>query len=296
MHQTDKNTAIVITHFGNEILIQTDTQERIRAVPRTSVIPLVTGDFVHWHSNPTGAATITDVLERSNELARHTKGKRKVITANIDHTIIVAAATPDYRTRLIDRYLCASETADINPIILFNKTDLLSEDELTDVQRALRPYSRIGYQVIYTSATSEDKMSELLAVLENKIAILVGQSGVGKSSIIRTLVPGSDPAIGDISSSTNKGKHTTTHSEIFSTSNGGHIIDSPGIREFGLEPMPAAELSDCFIEFREHKENCKFRDCIHNGEKGCAVKKAVSDGEISALRLESYQALLADMN
>lgn len=287
------NIGTVITNFGNEILIESKTGERLRAIPKQSLPGLVTGDRVIWNLNENGFATISELLERHGILARELKNKQeKIVASNIDIALIICTHKPELKTGLIDRYIAACELADIEPHIVFNKTDTLPEKKRNRIENDLNIYRHAGYPVHYTSAKQSAGLKEIIEALHDKTAVLVGQSGVGKSSLIQALIPSASPRIADISNSTNKGRHTTTHSEIYHFNHNARLIDSPGIREFGLKAVDHHLLAHGFIEFRPFIEQCRFRDCQHNGEPGCALEQAVSDKKIAGERLESYRNIL----
>lgn len=284
--------AIVITHFGNEVLIQNLDGERLRAVPRQNLPALATGDRIHYETGDTGHAIIDAVATRHGILSRITKNQEKLIAVNIDKVLIVSAAKPAFKTGLIDRYLVACELAYLTATIVFNKIDLLDIAELQSVKETLTLYRDIGYPVLYVSAKTSSGIPELFHTLNACTSVLVGHSAVGKSSLIKALIPDAAPKIGHISQASNKGQHTTTHTELYRLSNEGMIIDSPGIREFGLKQMTPQLLAQGFREFIPYIEHCKFRDCTHTNEPGCAILQAVADGKVSKVRLGSYQAIL----
>jgi len=283
--------ATVISHFGNELLIQPDQGERLRAVPRQQLPALAPGDRIRYETGETGLASITAVAERHGILSRHSKHQDKLVAVNIDHVCIVSAAKPSLKTGLIDRYLIACELAGLDAIIVFNKTDLLDTGALESIRQNLSVYAAIGYRTVYVSARSGEGIAELRRLLENATSVLVGHSAVGKSSLIKALIPGAAPRIGEISQASNKGRHTTTHSELYALGNQGKIIDSPGIREFGLKTIDNLQLAQGFREFGPYIDQCKFRDCSHSGEPGCAVAEAVAAGKISPERLASYRLI-----
>jgi ribosome biogenesis GTPase len=284
--------ATVITHFGNEVLIQTRDGERLRAIPRQHLPVLATGDRIHYEASDSGHAVIDYVDTRHGILSRVSKNQEKHIAVNIDQALIVCAARPALKTGLIDRYLVTCEQAGLAATIVFNKIDLLDTDQLERVKSELSVYAKIGYPVLYVSAKTGEGIDQLSQSLTASTAVLVGHSAVGKSSLIKALIPSATPRIGKVSQATNKGRHTTTHTELYQLANEGIIIDSPGIREFGLKSMDAQQLAQGFREFVPFINQCKFRDCRHTTEPGCAIAQAVADGKISSARIESYRAIL----
>jgi len=286
--------AIVIANFGNELLIETAAGKRLRAVARQTLPALVTGDRVLYRANDTNLAVIENLVERYGILTRQIGGQQeKFIACNIDVALIVCAHQPVLKTTLIDRYLAACEIATIVPHIIFNKTDSLQAEQIAEYRMELAVYSRIGYIVHFTSAKDSSGLAAITNVLQNKTAVLVGQSGVGKSSLIRSLIPAARPRIADVSTATKKGRHTTTRSELYSMGSNSHLIDSPGIREFGLKPVDHQTLAAGFVEFRPYLGKCRFRDCQHTDTAGCAIAQAAGDGLIAPERLESYGRILA---
>jgi len=289
-----ETVAIVISNFGNEVLIETAEGKRLRAVARQTLPALVTGDKVLYRTNNDSLAVIENLVDRYGILTRKISGpQEKFIACNIDMALIVCAHQPVLKAGLIDRYLAACEIAAIVPHIIFNKTDSLQSRQLDEHMADLAVYSRIGYAVHFTSAKNASGLDAVTEALQNKTAVLVGQSGVGKSSLIRALIPSARPRIADISSANKKGRHTTTHSELYSLGNNSHLIDSPGIREFGLKPVDYVVLAEGFVEFRPYLGKCRFRDCQHTGIAGCAIAQAAMAGQIEPKRLESYVRILA---
>jgi ribosome biogenesis GTPase len=284
--------ATVITHFGNELLIQAHDGERLRAVPRQNLPALATGDRIHYEAGDGGHAVIDKVATRHGILTRQTRHQEKLIAVNIDKVLIVCAAKPALKTGLIDRYLVACELADLAATIVFNKTDLLNSAKLKAVKETLALYSDIGYPVQYVSAKTGEGIEDLRNMLMDSISVLVGHSAVGKSSLIKALLPTTNPRIGQVSKTTNKGQHTTTHTELYQLNDDSMIIDSPGIREFGLKSVDAQQLAQGFREFTPFVERCKFRDCTHTREPGCAIQQAIAEGKIRAERVESYRVIL----
>ena len=201
------------------------------------------------------------------------------------------APEPQPHANLIDRYLVAAESVGIEPLILLNKTDLLTDDNRGQIDELLSIYPQLGYQVLEASTKSLDGLAALKAILTDRISVFVGQSGVGKSSLINALLPGVDLKVGELSKGLAKGTHTTTTAKLFHFPAGGDLIDSPGIREFGLWHMDREQVAEGFREFADHLGHCKFRNCQHHNEPGCALLQAVADGRISSRRMASFEAI-----
>lgn len=284
---------IVIAHFGTRLLVETTDRQQHECHARKSVGALVAGDRVVIETDDR-SPVIIHRLPRDTELARpDSRGKARIIAANIEQMLIVIATRPVFKRGLIDRYLVAAELSRIIPVIVLNKIDLLDEPGRLELQQSLSVYDQIGYQVIAVSAQQGRGTESLQGILNGHSNIVVGQSGVGKSSLINCLLPEVDARIGEVSQATNKGTHTTTTARLYPlTGHHGSIIDSPGVREFGLWQVAPADLADGFREFREYRDACRFRDCLHRQEPGCAVRDAADQGEIDQRRYNSYLSLL----
>lgn len=284
---------IIISHFGTQVEVEGTQEPHIgestRCNMRANLGQLVTGDKVVWRPKQNEGGVVVARADRDTLLQRpDMHGRLKPVAANIDFIVVVIAAEPVPHANLIDRYLVAAETVDIPPVILLNKCDLIDESNEADLEKLLRTYIDLGYRVIRTSIKNEQGMSELYEFLQDRISVFVGQSGVGKSSLIGTLLPDIEISVGELSQKRKKGTHTTTTARLFHMPSGGDLIDSPGIREFGLWHISEEELLEGFIEFRPHLGYCKFRDCSHEQEPGCAIREALEKGEISEHRFESY--------
>jgi ribosome biogenesis GTPase / thiamine phosphate phosphatase len=290
---TTDSHGIVISRHGKEVLIEDVQGARHRCITRTQLDAVISGDRILWQPQAQGYGSIVKILPRHGELHAISKtGKPRVVAANIDILLIVCAAQPPLQVELLDHYLIAAEIAAIQPIILFNKIDLLKPDERSAAQNQLVTYQTIGYRVEYLSVNHSLGLDALRQDLAGKTAVLVGQSGVGKSSLLRALVPGATARIGELS--TEQGKHTTSHSELYHLPNGGYVIDSPGVRSFNFIPVDAATLAQAFIEFRPYLGQCRFANCSHVHEPGCAIKQAVSAQHITQVRYHGYQAMLVE--
>lgn len=289
-------SGLILSHFGTQVEVESlndaQTITTTRCSLRANLGQLVTGDRVVWRADQQGGGVVVARQDRKNDLCRpDVYGKLKPVAANIDHIIIVIAVEPLAHENLIDRYLVAAETANITPVILLNKADLINEENQPALTKLKQLYEGLGYQVLQTSTKQADKMDELYDFLKEKTSVFVGQSGVGKSSLINSLLPGIDVSVGELSQKRKKGTHTTTTARLFHMPTGGDLIDSPGIREFGLWHIEIEELLYGFIEFRPHLGLCKFRDCAHEKEPGCALREALVSGKITQARYESYQRI-----
>ena len=284
---------IIISHFGTQVEVE-GTQPpyeglNTRCNMRANLGQLVTGDKVVWRPKQVEGGVVVARADRDTLLQRpDMHGRLKPVAANIDFIVVVIAAEPVPHANLIDRYLVAAETVDIPPVILLNKCDLITGENQEELDTLLKTYTELGYRVIRTSTKNEQSMSELYEFLKDKISVFVGQSGVGKSSLIGTLLPDIEISVGELSQKRKKGTHTTTTARLFHMPIGGDLIDSPGIREFGLWHISEDELLEGFIEFRPHLGYCKFRDCAHEQEPGCAIREALESGKITEHRFESY--------
>ncbi len=293
---SEEQEGMVIAHFGQlldiEALEGEDKGEIHRCHVRANIDSLVTGDRVIWRAGKDLTGVIEARLERQTLLQRPDNyGNLKPVASNIDYIVIVIAPEPEPFQGLIDRYIVAAETVGIPPVVLLNKTDLLTEENRKPIDEMMELYKSLGYHTIRASAKSNDDegMTELFSWLDNHTSVFVGQSGVGKSSLIQELLPEHNIRIGDLSENTRKGTHTTTTAKLFHLPSGGDLVDSPGIREFGLWHIGEQELLEGFTEFRPHLGYCRFRDCKHQSEPKCAILAAVESGEISQRRMDSYR-------
>lgn len=291
-----EQSGLVISAYGQTLEIETATGERRRCKQRKNLGAIVPGDRVRFTGEHSDNSAIVAVEARQTLLARpDNRGRQKAIAANLDRIFIIAAIKPELNERLIDRYLVASESLSITPVIVLNKIDLADEAVLPLLQARMHVYEQLGYKVIYTSAKQEHGLDELLMSLKDHASILVGQSGVGKSSLINALLPEVNAEVKEISESTGKGMHTTSASRLYHLPHGGDLIDSPGVREFGLWQVSDEELIKGFIEFRPYLGLCKFNDCKHRTEPECAILEAVDKGAITQQRFESYQRILESL-
>lgn len=297
----DEQSGLVIAHFGKQIDVEAlegdHCGEIIRCHVRANLGALVTGDRVIWRPGAEDLGVIVAVQERDNLLQRPDKfGQLKPVAANIDRIILVIAPEPEPHDNLIDRYLVAAENCHITPLLLLNKTDLIGDHNRAQIQALLQRYEALDYTVEQTSMhTAPEDDHTIESLLKNRTSVFVGQSGVGKSSIISRLLQDSSIKVGDVSQSTGKGIHTTTTARLFHLDLGGDLIDSPGIREFGLWHMDIEHLEYGFREIRPLIGHCRFRNCRHQAEPGCALREAEEKGEISPARMQSFRRIYAEI-
>ena len=286
-----------MANFGAKLVVEDPDGVLRRCAGRRKLGTLVCGDRVRWQAGDHQDCAVIELETRRSELARPDKnGRKKTIAANIDQFLIMTSPGAEFSTGLIDRYLITAETLGIQPLIIFNKVDLLEESQLAESKQQLAPYEKIGYPVILTSSKTAHGVDALMPFLSNKTSIIVGKSGVGKSSLINLILPDAEARVGEISQATGKGTHTTTTARLYHLpGNKGEVIDSPGIREFGLWQITPPQVAEGFREFRDYAEQCRFRDCLHRKEPGCAVAQAVNNGDISAQRYASYQRILVSL-
>ena len=264
---------LVIAHFGTQVLVEAG-ELRHRCHLRANLESLVTGDRVVWRPGEPYGVVVARQPRDSELLRPDPLGKLKPVAANVDQIIIVIAPLPEPHANLVDRYLVAAEAMNIEPIILLNKSDLLETAGAEAVARLLEPYPPLGYRVLEASCQTRDGLAALMAALEGHTSVFVGQSGVGKSSRVNALLPEANTRVGELSEARDKGTHTTTTARLFHLPTGGALIDSPGIREFGLWHMEREQIERGFREFRPLLGLCKFRDCHHREEPGCAILAA----------------------
>lgn len=269
----------------------------------TSTNPVAVGDEVDIEpeNELEETATITAIRDRKNYINRQSprfKHQHHIIAANIDQSMLIATLKePKTSQGFIDRFLVASEMYHVPSILVFNKSDLYRNKELEKFEAWKQMYEKIGYRVILASMKDQIGLEEIKAVLKNKITLISGHSGVGKSSLLNSLLPELNLKTQDVSGWSGKGLHTTTFAEMFdlppdNDRDGGKVIDTPGMREFGLVDVSRQELSHYFPEMRERLNDCQFNNCVHINEPGCAIKKAVEEGEIDAERYISYLNIL----
>lgn len=285
---------LVLSHYGKQADVENNGDRTVvRCHLRANLGNIVAGDRVIWRAGADGGV-VTALFPRDSELHRPDSfGKLKLVAANVTRMVIVIAPEPQAHANLIDRYLVVAETLGMEPLLLLNKRDLLSAD--SELPALLADYAGLGYKTVQISARVDDGMADLHLHLHSGTSIFVGQSGVGKSSVIQALLPDHAIKVGALSEQEQKGRHTTTYARLYHFPFGGDCIDSPGIREFGLWHMSADQVAEGFREFRAHMDNCRFRNCSHRHEPGCALQDAVQQGQVSAQRFQSYQQIIASL-
>ncbi|MEJ2610369.1 MAG: small ribosomal subunit biogenesis GTPase RsgA [Candidatus Thiodiazotropha sp.] len=282
---------IIIRH-GATLGVMDDSGNIYRCQTRQNIGHPVCGDRVIWQPAGNHSGVVTALLPRKSVLSRPDySGRQKPLAANITQLVVVLAPKPEPSGYLLDQYLVTAETIRIPPLIAINKIDLLQGEEKARFFKKFTPYLEIGYQVIEVSAKREHGLDILVDKLKGETSILLGQSGVGKSSLINALLPQHDVETSRLSESTGLGRHTTSAATCYTLPQGGELIDSPGVRSFRLTDLSRQELEQGFVEFRPFIGQCRFHNCTHGHEPDCAIQAATKRGKITPLRLEHFLSL-----
>ena len=292
---TDGTRGRIVAAYGRHVLLEDESGARSHSKLRGRRLRPVCGDWVTWAIEVAGKGRIVEeILPRETELTRpDNRGRPEVIAANVSQLIVVVAAKPEYDLFMIDHYLAAAQFMDADASIAANKQDLGGSDKLnSDMQE----FSDVGYRLVQCCAKTGSGISDLMGLLGDQTSILVGQSGVGKSSLLNKLIPGIDAATRELSESGGFGKHTTTASILHHVPSSGEIIDSPGVRDFAPSPQEPRLIAHGYREMAPLIHDCRYSDCMHLKEPNCAVKNAVDQGSISRRRYESYTRLVGLMD
>ena len=294
-----KNTGswyTVLTDDGQLIESKVKGNFRLKGIRSTN--PVAVGDRVELVANAEGTAFITAIEDRRNYIIRRSQNLSKqshIIAANVDQAFLVVTVDfPQTSTTFIDRFLASAEAYRVPVVLVFNKTDLLDADLLRYQQMMMALYENIGYHCVAISAETGEGVETLRPLLQQKITLLSGNSGVGKSTLINRLVPDANLRTAEISDAHNTGQHTTTFSEMISLPDGGWLIDTPGIKGFGTFDMEPEELTSYFPEIFRFPKDCRFSNCTHTHEPGCAVLQALEDHFIAQSRYQSYLSMMED--
>ena len=281
----------VVAAYGKRFQVELPDKKRISCVTRGKKTDLACGDIVTIELTDKHEGVIETTLARKTLLYRSNAFKSKILAANVSQIIIVLATQPSFYEALPNRCLIAAEAANIKPLIVLNKCDLADDN---NAKQKLALYTSLGYQVLTLSA--KEDISSLKPYLQDEASILVGQSGMGKSTIINSLLPDEDVRTREVSHTLDSGKHTTTAAHLYHIDAHSQLIDSPGLQEFGLHHLSTDELEHAFIEFRPYLGKCRFNNCKHLQEPECAIKDAVTSGHITSERLAIYQMLCTEIS
>jgi len=286
----------VKTDEGNLIECKVRGNFRLKGIRSTN--PVAVGDYVFITLNSEGTAFITEIEDRKNYIIRKATNLSKqshILAANVDQVIlIITVARPVTSTVFIDRFLAGAEAYRVPVVLLFNKVDDLNDDEMLYLDKLINLYETIGYQCYRVSAKFGQGLSAIMSALKDKVTLVSGNSGVGKSSFINAILPNLKLRTAEISDIHETGMHTTTFSEMYEIPDGGYLIDTPGIKGFGTFDMEEGEIGHYFKEFFFFSKDCKYGNCTHTHEPGCAVLKAIKEHLISESRYQSYLSMLED--
>ena len=278
----------VIAAHGRQYLVETSDGVLLPCFPRGKKSEVACGDMVDIQQTSGDQGVIEAIQTRRSLLYRSNEIRQKLIAANVDQLVIVVATEPAFSDDLVTRALLAAESESIEPLIVLNKCDLA--DLLPAARQRLAVLAGLGYRIVELSARNHAE--DLRPYLAGKTSVLVGQSGMGKSTLVNALIPEANAATREISRALDSGKHTTTHATLYHLDADSHLIDSPGLQEFGLGHLDRHDIEAAFPEFRDYLGQCRFRDCRHHREPGCALTAALAEGKIDGTRFASYQRIV----
>lgn len=284
--------ARVVASFGRRSLCELSTGETLSCVTRGRRTGIVCGDWVSITATGPDEGVIEDIEPRRSLVYRSDAKREKAIAANVDQIVVVLAVAPVPNVDFLDRCLVAAEHTGSSLLLVLNKMDLAPAGACS-AMTILSEYQALGYRAVTTSSAMD--IAPLVEQLRGKTSVFVGQSGVGKSTLVNRLIPHAAARVGDTSVFRDAGRHTTTHAQLYALPATGDIIDSPGMHAFGLSHVPPEDLASCFSEMRPLLGQCRFSNCRHDGEPGCALAEAASESRISTLRLQSYRRILASI-
>ena len=282
----------VVAAHGRQYVVELASGERLPCFPRGKKSEVVCGDYVAIEKSSNDQGVIESILERQSLLYRSNEFRQKLIAANVDLLVVVIATEPAFSDDLLARALIAAESEDIAVLIVLNKCDLL--DQLAAARKQTAILASLGYPILELSALAH--ADDLRPHLQGRTSVLVGQSGMGKSTLVNALIPEARAATREISQALDSGKHTTTHATLYHLDADSHLIDSPGLQEFGLGHLDRGQIEYAFREFRPFLGQCRFRDCRHDKEPDCALRTAVNTGKITHSRFACYRRLLGLAN
>ena len=297
---------IVIKSTGSWYVVRLDDGEKVDARIKgkfrlkgiKSTNPIAVGDVVTLKKEEDGTAVISDIDKRKNYIVRKSINLSKrshILAANVDQAIlIVTLSQPKTYTAFIDRFLVSAEAYHIPTTIVFNKIDVYTKEEMDELAFLKHSYEKVGYTCLEVSATEKTNIESVINLMKDKVSVVSGHSGVGKTTLLNTVEPGLNLKTSEISEMHQQGKHTTTFAEMFELNFGGFLIDTPGVKAFGLIDFKKEELSHYFLEMRKLLNDCHFNNCVHKNEPKCAVKDALENDEISAFRYNNYLSIYDD--
>ena len=283
---------LVIAHLGKGLAVESEAGDIIACHTRRRMDTAAAGDRVLWQPTKGGLGRVESILPRRSLLARPARnGATRPVAANLDQLLVIFAIEPECDFLLIDQYLVVSENCGFQISLVFNKIDLCSKKRLEEFTQSLLIYEDLNYPVFFISTKTGEGMDHVHGTLQGKTSMLVGQSGVGKSSMSNYLLPDKELRTGAISEASGRGRQTTTAATLYHLPDGGNLIDSPGVSIFGLADISEADLAFGFREFQPHINHCRFNDCKHVNDKGCAIRSAMENREIDHSRYERFLKL-----